>query len=152
VDNRLNENRQRSGRAGLATQETFDGGGQLPSAQQSTRNVAGCQELALRATSGKVVAHVCGDVLRKSVDGSKHFLRQPGGICFDADILDQAEHAGAVRVEVKDRESGITYRATLADFWTHGVKLDRGFQPQVCLPFGFWLARRPGAPVQLGLF
>lgn len=90
--------------------------------------------------------------LCKQIDGSRHFLRKPAGIAFDAAILQQAAELGALRVWVKDRETGATYRATLDAFAEHGVKLDRGFGPQVCLPFTFWQTTQPGAPVQLGLF
>ena len=66
-----------------------------------------------RATSGQSRgARVFGDGLRKPVDGSKHFLRQPAGICFDDVILDQAERAGAVRVEVKTRVGHHLHGAT----------------------------------------
>jgi hypothetical protein len=153
MDNRLNDNARPQlggGRTGITEQGDNQRRAAAAVMQQDSTGAAGRQDL--RAASGRVVATVDGDCLKKQLDGSKHLLRKPPGIAFDADILEAAERAGAVRVEVRDRETGITYRSTLADFWTHGVKLDRGFGLQVCLPFGFWLARRPGAPVQLGLF
>ena len=120
------------------------------SARQHSTDDAGRQ--SLYASNGKIAAWVTRDgCLCKQVDGSKHFLRKPAGIAFDAAILAQAAELGAARVWVKDRETGNTYRATLDAFTQHGVKLDRGFGAQVCLPFNFWQQQRPGAPVQLAL-
>lgn len=107
---------------------------------------------ALYAANGRAVAWVQGGALCKQVDGSKHFLRQPAGIAFDAAILTQAEDAGAARVWIRDRETGTVYRATLEAFALHGVRVDRGFGVQVCLPFAFWQRETPGAPRQLSLF
>ena len=36
----------------------------------------------LRATNGRVVARVCGDVLKNTVSGSRHFLREPVQLAF----------------------------------------------------------------------
>ena len=130
---------------------TSTGGGRCASSvQQDTRPGAGCQEL--RATSGKVVAMIDGDCLRKQLDGSKHFLRKPPGIAFDDAILRAAELAGARSVQVRDRETGDVYTCQLSEFALHAVKVDRGFGLQYCLPFVFWRVRRAGAPVQMGLW
>jgi len=134
------------GRVGIGNK---DNGVCTPSAQSVSRQPAQRQ---LRAANGQVVAAVEGAELVKRVDGSKHFLRQPAGIAFDRDILDAAEAAGAQRVVVLDRETNVTYLAALGAFWQHGVRIDRGYGPQVALPFAYWQRQTPGAPVQLALF
>lgn len=134
-----------------ATTGTGESGG---AARLSMRSVAhdAAGRQSLFGANGRVVAWVQGGALCKTVDGSRHFLRQPPGIAFDAAILAQAADLGAARVRVTDRETGNTYRATLAAFTEHGVKIDRGFGVQVCLPFTFWQRETPGAPRQLALF
>lgn len=124
--------------------------GVSPSARQSTTSAAGRQEL--RGANGRVCATVEGDCLKKQIDGSKHFMQRPPGIAFDTAILEAAERAGVVVAWVRDRESGDVYTCQLDAFRQHGRPLDRGFGPQVCLPFTFWRVRRAGAPVQLALF
>jgi hypothetical protein len=125
-------------------------GRRLISERQSTTVAAGRQELL--GTNGRVCATIDGDCLKKQIDGSRHFLQKPGGIAFDASILDAAERAGVRSVWVRDRETGDTFTCQFTDLGLHGVKIDRGFGPQVCLPFTFWRVRRAGAPVQLTLF
>lgn len=110
------------------------------------------QRQPLFGANGKVCAWVTHDgALCKALDGSKHFLRQPAGIAFDRAILQQAQDLGAVRVWVKDRETGATYRATMETFLQHGMRLNRGFGDQLCLPFSFWQTQQPGEPRQLSL-
>ena len=108
----------------------------------------------VRAANGKVVGEVVGDVLRKAVRGSVHFLRQPRAIAWDTCALEQAEDLGATRTEVLDTESGYVYAAPLAAFWRYGVRLDRGHGPPIALPLDFWTVTRPGErqAVQLSLF
>ena len=105
----------------------------------------------LHGANGRVVAWLKGDCLCKEIDGSKHILHKPHGIAFDRDILDRAKAAGAVRVWVRDRESGDVYRAELAAFWRSGVELNRGYGEQVALPMAFWHAQRGGESAQLPL-
>ena len=68
--------------------------------------------------SGKrIVAKVRGDTLYKTVNSSKHFLKIPPAIAFDISTLEDAERAGAVRVQVKDRDTGTSYKATIKHIW-----------------------------------
>jgi hypothetical protein len=98
------------------------------------------------------VASCDGDgVLRKTALASKHMLRAPSGWCFDAAIIATAEARGVQRVEVRDSETGDLYTAALSDFRAHGIELDRGHGPQVCLPLTRWRVTRRGAPRQLTL-
>lgn len=127
-----------------------DGGRLSQSTKKDTTRRAARQDLF--AANGRIVATVKKGVLCKQVDGSKHFLRAPRGIAFDLAILQQAQDLGAGRVWVRDRETGVTYTTTLDAFARLGVKVDRGFGLQVCLPFAYWQTQTPGAPQQLGLF
>ena len=130
-------------------EERNGGGQQLVSMGKHTTAHTDCQQL--RGANGKIVAVIDGDCLKKQLDGSRHFMRKPAGIAFDAAILEAAERAAVQVVWVRDRETGDTFTCQLADFTGHAVKLDRGFGLQYCLPFTFWRIRRASEPVQLGL-
>lgn len=128
-----------------------DGSRREPSHAHHTTSSAQVQELRAAAT-GKVVAVLDGDVLRKTVAASLHFLRKPPSIAFDCSILDAARQAGVRRIEVLDRETDRTYTASLGDFERWGVSVNRGFGAQRALPLERWQVRRPGDGVQLALF
>lgn len=96
----------------------------------------------LRAANGKVVARVEGDVLYKTISASRHLLREPAAIAFDVTILDAAGAAGAQTVKVFDRETGDLYTARLDDFYTRGIRFDRGHGAQIALPLAAWDIRR----------
>jgi len=106
-----------------------------------------------RITAGsKTFGIVQGDELRKSVFGSKHFLRKPPAIAFDKGALDRAEAAGAVRVRVVDQETGTVYSATIAHIRRAGLEIDRGWGTQLALPLESFVRQKPGDAVQLDLF
>jgi len=127
-----------------------DGSGRRPSVGNPSTDRGVTQDL--RGANGRIVARIDGDCLKKQVDGSRHFLRKPAGIAFDASILEAAERSGVRVVWVRDRETGDTYTCPLADFGLFAVKVNRGFGPQLALPFTFWRVQRAGAPRQLTLF
>jgi hypothetical protein len=77
-------------------------------------------------------------VFRKTVSGSKHFLRKPEAIAFDIESVKAAEAAGASLVVVQDRDTGKTYTASIDQIWKSGLYLDRGFGQQVALPLTYW--------------
>ena len=108
----------------------------------------------IRAANGHIVAEVVGGVLRKRIQASRHFLRQPPAIAFDLCVLAEAERLGASQVEVLDRESGCIYAAPLWAFERWGLRLDRGFGRQAALRLERWAVSGPGQPVvrQLQLF
>jgi hypothetical protein len=63
-----------------------------------------------------------GRVLRRKVKASKHVLRLPEpSWCYDANVYSMLRPA-IDALEVTDRESGLTYRVTAADFDQHAVK------------------------------
>ena len=98
---------------------------------------------------GHIVGKVKGDTFYKAVDGSRHFLRVPPAICFDAQSLKEAAKAGANTAEVTDRETGKTYRTSIRLLWESGFKVNRGFGDQIALPFDKWQV--VGEPSQLNL-
>lgn len=108
----------------------------------------------VRSAGGRVVGRVVEGVLVKHVKGSIHRLREPVAWACDVAVLEQAEAAGARDVVILDDETGIRYRASVAAMWEHGVRLERGFGPQVALPLERWQRTAPGElePVQLHLW
>jgi hypothetical protein len=100
------------------------------------------------------VGHVEGAVFRKTVRGSVHMLRRPPAWALDLQSLADAEAAGATAVEIHDRETGLTYWATIASIRRYGFPLNRGHGAQVGLVLERWQVRRRGEPVaeQLSLF
>ncbi len=103
----------------------------------------GAQRQVYQNERGRVVATLRGDTLYKPVHASRHFLRTPPAIAFDAVILEAAERDGAVFVEVLDRDSGATYRAPMADLRAKGFPFDRGHGKQVALPLACWQKQTP---------
>jgi hypothetical protein len=84
-----------------------------------------------------VIGIVTGNSFKKSISGSKHILRRPRAIAFDRVTLRDAAAAGATRVEVLDRETGIVYCATLATFDALSFPVMRGGD-QVGLHLDHW--------------
>lgn len=117
-----------------------------------------------RADGRAIVGRVEGDTFYKRARSTVHMLRRPPAWAADLDTLDQAQAAGATRVEIKDLDTGKVYAADLADFYRHGVKVTRGHGVQLALVLGRWsINGRPSTvagagqsaasgPVQLGLF
>ena len=100
----------------------------------------------------KTFGIVYGDILRKTVKASKHFLKKPPAICLDSDALERAIQAGATRVEVLDQESGCTYSQTIAQVKRAGFVIDRGWGVQLALVLTAWQVHKQGEPTQLALF
>lgn len=102
-------------------------------------------------SDGRPVGEVCGDVLRKTARRA-HMLQRPAAWGWDAAIIDQAEQAGARFTEIEC--NGRIWRASLADFRRHGVRVNRGYGSQIALPLSFWQTRTAGetAVFQPGLF
>lgn len=100
---------------------------------------------------GRPVGEIVGDVLRKTARRA-HMLQRPAAWGWDAAILDTAENAGARFTEIEC--NGLIWRASLADFRRHGVRVNRGYGSQIALPLSFWQTRAAGetAVFQPGLF
>ena len=96
-------------------------------------------------------AYVKEDTLYKTIRGSKHLLRRPPALGFDVDSLNQAEQAGAIRIEVTDAENGAIYRTAINHVRTQGFPLNRGFGEQIALHINDWIRHCPDEPQQLVL-
>jgi hypothetical protein len=113
-----------------------------------TRRQPGRRQTGAIYVGARVVGHVTGDTFHKTIMGSKHMLRQPKAIAFDASTLADAEAAGAAYCEVHDGESGHNYRTTIAHIRAKGFSLSRGFGVQIALVLAQWTVdgRPPAAP------
>ena len=102
--------------------------------------------------NGRRVGHVVDGEFHKVISGSKHFLRKPKlAIANDIAVLEDAKAAGAVWAVVRDRETGIVYKARVDHILKHGFEFDRGWGRQVALPIeNGWI--RSGRGIQLELF
>jgi hypothetical protein len=93
---------------------------------------------------------VRGDTFRKRIRFSVHALRVPPALALDTQSLEDAERAGAVRVEVLDTESGHAYRAAISTIRARGFRVSRGFGEQIGLALSEW--RADDEAEQLSLF
>lgn len=94
----------------------------------------------------KVVGSVIGKLFIKRVVGSKHFLRVPPAIAFDTQSLNNAKAAGATELMVIDKETGIAYVSSIANFYAEGFYIDRGFGKQIALSLDKWSTMNPEQP------
>jgi hypothetical protein len=92
----------------------------------------------IRRADGKIIGKICGETFRKIVRASKHFLHTPPAIANDLDALAQAKERGARVCEVVDRETGHTYRASIARIWENGFSVNRGHNAQIALALNEW--------------
>jgi hypothetical protein len=97
---------------------------------------------------GKIVGKVAGDTFYKTIRAN-HYLKFPPSIAFDISTLDQAEQAGAVWVEVRDKDNGTTYRSTIEHIREKGTPFNRGWGDQIYLPLDGWMRSKKGAGLQL---
>lgn len=102
--------------------------------------------------TGRVIGKVELSTFKKTIQGSKHFLHKPLAIGFDVCSLEQAQQTGADTVQVYDKETRTTYRASMRQVWEQGIKLNRGYGWQIALPLSKWEVRTPGKPSQKRLF
>lgn len=100
----------------------------------------------LTLSTGRQCATIASDLLRKTIHGSRHILRQPPAIAFDLAHIEAAKQAGVQRVAVHGAENGAIYRASFGDFCTKAIRLNRGAGPQQALPLRYW--QRNGDQVQ----
>jgi hypothetical protein len=92
----------------------------------------------------KVIGKVQGGVFYKTIR-SKHMLRVPPAIANDIGALQDAMNAGASKVCITNKDSGITYTTTMQQILNKGVKFNRGFGDQVYLMLDEW--QKSGANV-----
>lgn len=100
---------------------------------------------------GHRVASVNQGVLKRTIH-NQHILKSPPAIAFDLECLRQAAKAGVVRLEVKNADTGITYKASWQHFITASLDIDfPGYGKQKALPLDGWIHQGAG-PIQLDLF
>jgi hypothetical protein len=81
------------------------------------------------------------------------YLQKPRAICFSVSSLNEAERAGATRVQVKDKDTGDTWRASIAHIRENGFPVHRaGFEPQIGLPLDGFIRQSKGQPLQAKLW
>ena len=93
--------------------------------------------------SGKIVGEVKNGVFVKKVRASKHMLRSPRGWALDIQSLKDAEQAGARFVELRDSDTGKTYRASIEQIWNDGFQINRGFGAQQVMVMSKWNREEP---------
>jgi len=71
------------------------------------------------------------------LDASKHFLRTPPAIAFEAAVLVGVLEL-VVWVVVVDRETNTVFLATPDAFCDEGFEVERGHGFQLALPLGCW--------------
>jgi len=104
----------------------------------------------LYTADGRHSGCVCEDgMLKRRASAQRHQLRYPPAWAFEENILREAERQGVTLVQVVDTDTGQTYTAPLSRFWTHGVRVERGYGVQVALPLNQWHREDP---VQARLF
>ena len=98
-----------------------------------------------------MVGKVEGDTFYKSIS-KNHYLQRPPAIAFDIESLEQAERAGAVYVQVTDRENGTIYKATIQHIREKGKEFNRGYGDQIYLTLEGWIKCKPDGGLQLALW
>jgi len=93
---------------------------------------------------GRPVGEVRGDTFYKTLKRD-HFLRVPvRSIAFTPHTLWEAQQAGAVYVEVTEKETGIKYQAVVQTIREKGVSIERGgFEQQFYWPLDKWEVTDP---------
>jgi len=94
--------------------------------------------IPIRTADGRVVAVIDGQALFKKVDSTKHMLRKPPSWAFDRATIEEAQAAGATKIEVWAADEGITYKATMAHFLEYSFALNRGHNAQLAMPLRYW--------------
>lgn len=100
----------------------------------------------VRNEEGRVIGVVVRQDFIKTVKRSIHFLQSPPGWACDREALLQAEHLGATRVVLHDKETGLTHHAPISEFWRAGVPVNRGFGSQLVLKEFHWSVEDPRQP------
>jgi hypothetical protein len=99
----------------------------------------------------KVIGQVRGDTFYKTIK-NKHMLKVPPAIANNISALEDAMRAGANNVCITNKDSGITYTASMERIFRKGVKMNRGFGEQIFLPIGEWQKQGANIAVQYELF
>lgn len=100
----------------------------------------------------RIIGTVKGDCFYKSI-AANGYLQKPRAICFSVDSLNRAERLGATHVQVRDKDTGDIWRASIAHIRENGFPVHRaGFEPQVGLCLDGWTRQSKGQALQYSLF
>lgn len=100
----------------------------------------------------RIIGTVKGDCFYKSI-AANGYLQKPRAICFSVSSLNDAERLGATRVQVRDKETGDLWRASIAHIREAGFPVHRaGFEPQIGLSLEGFSRQSKGQPLQAALF
>lgn len=92
----------------------------------------------------RVIGYLKGNAFIKTVIGSKHQLRKPPAWAIDAETYEREIRPSAAELVIIDKESGITYSASVQTFDRLKGELDRGFGRQYFLTLKHWEVRGNG--------
>ncbi len=140
----MSQKENRRGQTGGSEREFGAAGAAILCFQNTTKN-GKCQPVY--SSAGRCVGRIEGGVYHKRLDPTRHKLDRPPGWAIDRDHLDLPWESIVI-----ETTTGETWRATKDAFLTFGVRIDRGYGDQICLPDRFWRVERRGAPRQLELF
>ena len=94
--------------------------------------------------AGHQVGQVGGGIFKKSILGSRHFLRKPRAIALSVESLKQAEQVGASEIQITDKETGRVYSCSIEHFKEFAFPIQRGgFEPQLALPIERFITSEP---------
>jgi len=89
-------------------------------------------------------------LLGKEANSRVHRLRRPEGYALETAVIGELRKRGVSLVEVHERDTGRTLRASIESFDAHGLRIARGgFAPQVVLPLARWSVEEKGQPALL---
>jgi hypothetical protein len=106
------------------------------------------QDKYIHSADGRQVLGVArGAFFVKTVVASKHLLRKPRPAwALDVGALKQARALGCTDAEMREGETGTTYRASFEQVERLGFVVDRGFGPQIALELRYWVIFPKNAP------
>ncbi len=87
---------------------------------------------------GWTVGQVIGEDFVKDIT-NRHMLTTPPAIANDIQALRDAERAGALYCVFTNINTGIIYRASIANIWEMGKRIDFGYGSQQALALSHWL-------------
>ncbi|MCO6450410.1 MAG: hypothetical protein J5I90_06435 [Caldilineales bacterium] len=94
-------------------------------------------DISIIRASGRVVGRVEGGVFYRTIR-TRHILRAPPALAFEAEVIGEIEAAGAGQMVIGNVDTGRIYRSTLENFQRYCFMLDRGYGPQLALPLSRW--------------
>lgn len=87
---------------------------------------------------GRILGRVYGHTYKRTLTDGQ-ILRKPPAIAISQDVVDKLAAMGVVDLIMTNRDTGVTYKTTLAHFQEAGFPLDRGYGKQVALPLYGWV-------------